>query len=416
MWRNCLAIVLLLAYVNGTSAMADPSFGAFDQKAKAGERLSVVFFGASLTWGANASDPNHTSYRALTADRLRAQYPEAHFRFWDAAIGGTNSQLGVFRLDRDVLSRKPDLVFVDFSANDDIYSADAERLASYEAIVRRLVAVCPVVQVIFPFKWNVAQGNTDGMKLRDAHLAIGNAYNAPVGDAIALAIERVKTGETTLEKIWPVDGVHPCDEGYELFADAAWQAFENAVRTKQTCRTPGKMLHANTYYIRTVRLRLATLKSLPAGWRAGKPNVVAAYFDFLMSRWQDDQAIASNRRTPRSKKGRALEKVAQKVEPLQVQFRGQTVLLFGETTQKSGKYRVFLDGQLLQLVVPPAKEATSELDAGAFARRIKGNGHYVQVLATGLHPRPHHTLRIEPLFSDTDEQELRIESVCVAGE
>src|SRR5688572_5121433 len=97
-----------------------PSFADFNKRAKAGERLNVVFFGASLTWGANASDPNNTSYRAQLARRMEELYPEARFKFFDSAIGGTGSQLGVFRFDRDVLRHKPDLVFLDFSANDDI--------------------------------------------------------------------------------------------------------------------------------------------------------------------------------------------------------------------------------------------------------------------------------------------------------
>ena len=114
------------------------SFAEFDARAKAGGRLNVVFFGASLTWGANASDPAETSYRAVMRDRFERHYPAAHFRFRDAAIGGPGSQLGAFRLDRDVLAHKPDLVFVDFTANDDINSADPETLASYESILRRL--------------------------------------------------------------------------------------------------------------------------------------------------------------------------------------------------------------------------------------------------------------------------------------
>src|SRR5690606_9136467 len=100
------------------------SFTAFDTRAKAGEHLKVVFFGASLTWGANASDPNETSYRAVVRDLLEKEYPAARFRFRDSAIGGTGSQLGAFRLERDVLAHKPDLVFVDFSANDNIYLDD----------------------------------------------------------------------------------------------------------------------------------------------------------------------------------------------------------------------------------------------------------------------------------------------------
>ncbi len=170
------------------------SFSEFDRRAKAGEQLNVAFFGASLTWGANATDPQLTSYRAQFADRLTAAYPKAHFKFLDGAIGGTGSQLGVFRLEREVLRHKPDLVLVDFSANDDINPDTPETLASYEAIIRRIVveSKAPVVQVIFPFLWNVTVGKLDGMKRRDAHLEIAKAYSTAVGDAIELAQARVR--------------------------------------------------------------------------------------------------------------------------------------------------------------------------------------------------------------------------------
>ena len=92
------------------------------------------------------------------AQKIEAAYPQAHFQFWDAAIGGTGSQLGLFRLERDVLRRRPDLVFLDFSANDDIKRTDPETLASYEALLRRLVteAHAPVVLMLFPFASDVA--------------------------------------------------------------------------------------------------------------------------------------------------------------------------------------------------------------------------------------------------------------------
>ncbi len=181
------------------------SFAEFDRRAERGEPLNVVFFGASLTWGANATDPLLTSYRGRFADRLRAEYPQAHFRFWDAAIGGTGSQLGVFRFNRDVLRHKPDLVLLDFSANDDIYSDDPETLASYESLVRRIVteAHCPVVQAIFPFRWDIEVGTTDKMKRRDAHRAISAAYHTGLGDAIELGQAGGQAGETTLDKLWP---------------------------------------------------------------------------------------------------------------------------------------------------------------------------------------------------------------------
>ena len=61
------------------------SFADFDRRAREGAELSVVFFGGSLTWSANASDPNRTGFRPLVAEWLRRKYPAARFRFHDAA-------------------------------------------------------------------------------------------------------------------------------------------------------------------------------------------------------------------------------------------------------------------------------------------------------------------------------------------
>ena len=75
------------------------------------------------------------------------------------------------------------------------------------------------------------------------------------------------------------------------------------------------------------------------------------------------------------------------------------VLLFGESTLISGKYRVYLDGHLVELKPPKAKTPTSEFDPGDFARRANGNVHHVNIVATGLDPAVDHVLEIEPVFA-----------------
>ncbi len=393
-------------------AAATADFAAFDARARAGERLSVVFFGASLTWGANASDPQQTSYRARVAQRLEAAYPNAHFKFWDAAIGGTGSQLGVFRLDRDVLSRHPDLVFLDFSANDGISSGNVETLASYEAILRRIIteARAPVVQVILPFKWDVEKGSTDGMLRRDAHLALALAYGAGVGDAIELGQARVKSGTATLAQLWPVDGVHPGDAGYEMFADAAWDGFQRAVAEKRVCHAPEKMIYAPTY-MTSARVRLATLSPLPEGWRVESPHVVSAYFDMLMSRWLDSEVVVSNAKAGEGGK----KSFDATVAPLAVKFTGSMVMLFGESTSKSAKFRARIDGKLVERKASNGKPMPPEFDAGRLGNMMKANAHLVEVIAEGLDPAQEHTLEIEPIFTTDSELEIRLESICVAG-
>lgn len=376
----------LVGLLTAAASAREASFADFDRRAREGARLNVVFFGCSLTWGANASDPHKSSYRAIVSRRLIERYPGAHFTFHDAAIGGTNSQLGVFRLDRDVLAYKPDLVFVDFSANDGITDASKETLASYEAIVRRIIteAGVPVVQVIFPFRSDIERGGIEKFVRRQAHLALSDAYQTGVGDAIALVHQRVSEGAVSTKELWPLDGSHPVDAGYALFADAAWTGLLQAIESKRVCRAPASMLHADTY-MTSRRVPLSALAPLPPGWTASRPSVKSPHYDMLMSRWLDELTIASP--------GAA---------PLRVAFKGSMLQLFGEGSPMSGKYRVTIDDR------PPR-----EIDAGALGRRSAGTVHHFAVLVYGLDPATEHTAVIEPLLAEG--QTLHVESLCVAG-
>ena len=99
-------LILLFLLVASPVFAGTASFEDFDKKSRAGEHLNIVFLGASLTWGANATDPLLTSFRGDIARKFEQEYPAAHFTFHDASIGGTGSNLGLFRLDRDVLRVK----------------------------------------------------------------------------------------------------------------------------------------------------------------------------------------------------------------------------------------------------------------------------------------------------------------------
>jgi lysophospholipase L1-like esterase len=411
--RNAAVVVAMATLVVGSVKAGEETvrFSEFDRRAKEGERLTVAFFGASLTWGANASDPLKTSYRARVAEKLEAQYPQARFRFVDGAIGGTGSELGVFRLQRDCLAYKPDLVFLDFSANDDIHNPKPERLASYESLVRRIVTEgrCPLVIVAFPFKWDAKPGTADAMAGRLAHLTIAEAYGVPVGDAI-VHIQNLTAADPALpERLWVLDGAHPCDEGYSLFADAAWQGFRDGMDKQRVCAAPAKMLHADTYMAWS-RNRLSQWKGLPACWAPALVSRTSAWFDGLMSRWLDDVVVVSNFAVVKDPETKKETRVPVVVEP--IKFRATSVLVFGEETIKSGKYRAFIDGEL---VTRPQKNGPALEEFDLSGKRFGGGRQHYAMIAMGLDPAVNHTLEIRPVFVADEVQELRLESICLAG-
>jgi hypothetical protein len=216
-----------------------------------------------------------------------------------------------------------------------------------------------------------------------------------------------------LDKLWPLDGVHPGNAGYELFCDAVWDGFLEAIQADTVCQVPEQMLFDPTY-MTSSRNHIAGFEKLPTGWHTTTPNVLSAYFDMMMSRWLDDEVIVKSPiADPNAKKPE--EQPTETPERLKVDFRGSMVLLFGESTPKSVKYRVWIDGKLVEHREGGAKSPMlTEFDAGTFGRRAGGIVHHVQVIATGLDPKEPHSLEIEPIF-DAPGQELRLESICTAG-
>ena len=390
------ACLILLALATGClsthpkSAKTANSFAAFDARAKKGDQLSVVFFGGSLTWGAQATDPMRTSYRALVSARLQKAYPAAHFEFWDASIGGVGSQLGAFRLERDVLAHHPDLVFLEFTINDGPFTPpDPDRLASYESLVRRMVqAGVPVEQVILPAKKDVLP-NPPARPLDARHKEIAQAYGLAVADVVALVKARVAEGKAMPDELWDAapDVTHPGDAGYALYAEAVWNGLQQAIAQKTQCRLPPAMLNADTY-MTVNRFRLANLEKLPPGWRVGKPVRSAIAFDFTPSRWLDSVVIAS----------RAKDDTGNP-QPLLLTVAGRDLLIFGETTMRSGKYRALLDGKEIKAV-----------DLGSLGQH--GNWRYVEMIAQNLSAGIH---RLEIIPDLGPDQELCLESLCVAG-
>lgn len=370
------------------TAMADASFADFDRRAKAGERLNIVYFGASLTYSANASDPATTGFRGLMSDYLIDRYPQARFRFYDAAIGGTPSTLGLFRMERDVLSKKPDLVFVDFVCNDGGDNVSPENTCSYEQIIRTLVGKgIAVEQLFFTFKW-WAEGGGDYEKRvprQKLYRDIADYYSTPYSDTYPLIKAKVDAHETTWNRVWPIDGGHPADYGYTLFFEAAKIAFEKAVADGVVCKVPEKPLYGEVTDVK--RTRLADL-TLPKGWSRAMTFRGSLWFDGLSSRWMGDVARATSA-----------------AEPFALKAKGNMFALFGEADDNSAlKVRMSVDGAASDINFQPNAGGRLFVYRPQFVKgwREGADGeHEITLSAVADEKRPKGEIRIESLMSGT---------------
>ncbi len=229
-------------------------------------QLTVVYFGGSVTAGACASDPDKTSWRALTGKYLKEKYPDVQVNNVSAAIGGTGTGFGLFRIENDVLSYNPDLVFIEFSINDAYqrYTVE-ESLIYYESIIRKIYSSNPYTDIIIAF---ITDRNIvyNGSRFIDAHKALAAHYDIPTisfNDALA---RELKDSQNPID-YYIKDWVHPNDNGYKLYAKTAIEFLENdlsgAHEKAAAARLP-QPYSENLILDKTYRIGLRDMKDIEA--------------------------------------------------------------------------------------------------------------------------------------------------------
>lgn len=399
------------------------SYADFDLRARAGEKLTIIFFGGALTWGDGASDPERTSFRALLKDYLKEKYPSAKFNFRDAAIGATGSKLGMFRIGRDVLHHKPDLVFLDFTTEDKLYGTDRETLASYELILRDLIDNgIPVVQIVLGTKDYFGQAWTHlgPQRMRD-HLEMGTLYHTAVGNSFPVIQNYLRSELHHLDEIWLPGEADPNDVGHRLIYEATRNGLEQAIREKRICNLPPEPVFADEYKNR-FHFFPSTFP-IPAGWRIAKtlrPNLEAVV---MANGWKNEVVISEiNER--------------ENVKPLKLNFNGTFLGILGEADEHGLGFKVWVDGKILPYQEIPRDEVwpTSTIPYGGGERffwhevsdQLKPGRHRVEILPVfSRDPKiPTRTLQLElgdssspktPNVAPATKGALRIESICVAG-
>lgn len=183
--------------------------GAF-QKAEREGKLSIVYLGGSITQGCNAKTDDKR-YVNQSFEWWKEKFPAADIEMFNAGIGATTSQYGSARAQEHVLSRKPDVVFVEFSVNDDDTDFFKE---TYESLVRRLLSADSVKAVVIINNMFYDSGKN----AQRVHNEIGLHYDLPIVSVRNYAWPRVESGEID-PKVYTDDNLHPTDIGHTMIAD-----------------------------------------------------------------------------------------------------------------------------------------------------------------------------------------------------
>ncbi|QDT84701.1 SGNH/GDSL hydrolase family protein [Gimesia chilikensis] len=215
------------------------------QKLQQGKEVNVAYLGGSIT-AANG-------WRVKTTKWLKEAFPKARIHEIHAAIGGTGSDLGVFRLQRDVLDHKPDLVFVEFAVNDGGRQPEAI-WDSMDGIVRQIWQANPQTDIcfVYTFRVNYEKELREGECPRAASAMelLADHYGIPSINVALKIAELEQQGKLQFQSDKPLadgiiqfskDGVHPLDQGHEIYTEVIGDAIQKMENDSQPVNHADKL-------------------------------------------------------------------------------------------------------------------------------------------------------------------------------
>jgi len=207
------------------SLLALPILASAEIAVKSGEK--VAFLGDSITQGGWS---NPKGYVRLTVAGLKANGVEVDTV--PAGISGHKSNQMLERLDRDVLSKKPQWMTLSCGVNDVWHGVKGVPLEDYKKNIREIVDKCAAanVKVVILTATVIKEqlDNADNQKLagyNDFLRELAKEKKLPVADLNAMFQARIKAENKPDQKVLTRDGVHMNDAGDELMAEGVLRAF-----------------------------------------------------------------------------------------------------------------------------------------------------------------------------------------------
>ena len=193
------------------------------------KKLTVGYFGGSITEGAGATSWDHTSWRGLLNKHLAETYPDVEFKEVMAAIGGTGTDFGLCRCQHDLLSGKPNLVFIEFAVNDSSFSY-REQMSGYENCLRQILSYDDTVDIVCVFTITKAIEKklleTGSFSSRAVQETLAHHYGLDtvnLGEHLRIAVKEASSDWLR----YTTDETHPNDDGYIICANVMKKALSN---------------------------------------------------------------------------------------------------------------------------------------------------------------------------------------------
>lgn len=307
------------------------------RKANAGDgrEIRVAYLGGSITAA--------PGWRVKSLEGFQKRFPGVKWSENHAAIGGTGSDLGVFRVGQDALAHKPDLLFVEFAVNDG--GADPAQIhRAMEGIVRQTWAADPETDIIFvytvsePFLADLKAGKcsrsasameelADHYAIPSMHFGVEVQKRLEAGSLIFKGEAPAKDAkpDPAAPMLFSTDGVHPLTEtGHVLYAETVARGFDELVKAAAaTAAVPhalGEPLRADHWA--AAKLVPLSESMLKGEWQKLDDDDLAKRFSkFLPQMWRTSEPGAA----------------------LTLKFKGEVIGFFDVVGPDGGQLKVKVD-------------------------------------------------------------------------
>lgn len=180
---------------------------------------TLGFLGGSIT-----APQTGTRWPGPLAALLAERHPGVTWQIANAALGATGSELGVFRVQSEIIARGCDLVFVEYAVND-FDQPPARRRRTREGLLRQLAAAACDVVLVHTFRPEML-ADMDAGVVPDSIAefeTLADHYGLTSIWIGLHALREVRRGAMTMAE-WLPDGLHPEARGSRSYAQCVADA------------------------------------------------------------------------------------------------------------------------------------------------------------------------------------------------
>lgn len=322
---------------------------------KKGEALTYALIGGSITQGAGAKPQVSQSYAAKSYAGLKEAFQNPSLKYVKAGVGGTSSEFGIVRYDRDVTKDgavEPDIVVVEYAVND---AGDETGGVCYESLVRKILAAPnrPAVVLLFAVFMN-------DFNLEERLVPIGERYGLPmVSIKSAVTAQFYEEKPVITKRQFFYDIFHPSNEGHRVMTDSLMNLYRTVASeafTETDRALAAKAAEEVFAGIQPVygpdfeKLFRVDRAGIPEGFSVSEGSFTAKETVLQAAEW-DDREMAEPMFTANWKKENS---DGGKVEPFVLKGTfAKAILVFLDSADTAvGKADIFVDGKFVRTVDP----------------------------------------------------------------